>query len=41
MVETLSGWEHGISVVIHDEALKVFDKNEKKRHLKYINVYFG
>ena len=31
MVETLSGWEHGSTVVIHDEALKVFDKNEKKK----------
>ena len=32
MVETLSGWEHGSTVVILDEALKVFDTQKKKKN---------
>ena len=35
MVETLSGWEHGSTLVILDEALKVFDTQKKKKmHLE-------
>lgn len=39
MVETLSGWEHGSTVVILDEALKVFDTQKKKKmHLEVDQV---
>lgn len=32
MVETLGGWEHGSTVVILDEALKVFDTPKEKNN---------
>lgn len=45
MVETLSGWEHGSTVVILDEALKVFDTQKKKkctwRLIKWRKYYSG
>jgi len=33
MVETSSGWEHGSTLVILDEALKVFDTPKEKKKI--------